>query len=60
MAERAALTEKLNSFTPELGGDVPRADQPARQEDSLARIHRTYREWCESKGWRQKEGTHGR
>jgi len=60
MAERAALTEKLNSFTPELGGDVPRADQPAWQEDSLARIHRTYREWCESNGWRQKEATDGR
>ena len=58
MAERAALTEKLNSFTPELGGDVSLADHAVRQEDSLARIHRTYREWCEAKGWRQKEVAH--
>jgi hypothetical protein len=60
IAERAALTEKLNSFAPSFGEVQQAAGRDAGREDSLARIHRTYREWCESKGWKQKEATDGR
>jgi hypothetical protein len=64
VAERAALTEKLNSFVPSFAVDLPLACHAAvhanGQEDALARIHRTYREWCEAKGRNQKEPKDGR
>lgn len=59
MAERSALTEKLNSI--ELSPIEQSEAQPSslRDEDPLARIHRTWREHCELKGWLRKEATNG-
>jgi hypothetical protein len=50
IAERAALTEMLDSYSPSLAGDESGGETSCRQEDSLARIHRTYKEYCMSNG----------
>ena len=59
MAERSALTEKLDSIelSPIHQAEAPPASLPG--EDQLARIHRTWREHCELKGWLRKEAASG-
>jgi hypothetical protein len=59
IAERSALTEKLNCIDLSV---IEQSEPDAAQlpnEDSLARIHRTWREHCELKGWLRKDAKDG-
>lgn len=60
IAERSALTEKLNSIEISSIEQSEPQRQQLRNEDPLARIHRTWREHCESRGWLRKETSNGR
>jgi hypothetical protein len=53
IAERAALSEQLNSYSPTLSQSADDQSGCTATEDPFARIRRTWVEYCESRGWRQ-------
>lgn len=55
IAERAAITEQLSSYSPSFQGHEQREHDGVKAEDQFARIRRTWVEYCVSRGWRQRE-----
>lgn len=60
IAERDALTRQLDAVVIDATENHSESQQNNPGEDSLARIHRTWRQHCDSMGWLKKEVTDGR